>query len=98
MDIDCMARLSNFCKQRSEALSLGRPVGNCPLRVSVLDDSVWDTNCQYVFDQDAVGQNLGDVSVAGTRPRTAGGFQLDRDDAMAGVDQVIWPSGEPIPV
>ena len=88
----------NFRKQRQEGFSLGLAICNRPLSVGVLDDSVWDTNSQYIFDQDAVGQDLSDVSVAVTGPRAPSGFQLDGNDTMTGVDQIVWAAGESISV
>ena len=88
----------NFRKQREEGFSLGLVICNCALGVGVLDDSVWDTNSQYVFDQDAVGQDLSDVAVAGTGPRAPSGFQLDGNDTMTGVDQIVGAAGESISV
>ena len=69
-----------------------------PVGRRVLDDSVWDTNSQYVFDQDAVGQDLSDVSVAGTGVRAPSGFQLDGNDTMTRVDQIVRAAGKSIPV
>jgi hypothetical protein len=59
------AGLSHVREQSEEIFSLCRPICNCVPSVGVLDDRVWHTNGQYVFDQDAVGQDLSDVSVAG---------------------------------
>ena len=88
----------NFRKQREEAFSLGLAICNCALGVGVLDDPVWNTNSQYVFDQDAVGQDLSDVAVAGTGPRAPSGFQLDGNDTMTGVDQIVGAACESISV
>jgi len=41
---------------------------------------------------------LSDVSVTRTRPWASRGFQLNRDDTMAGVDQVVRTPGEAMPV
>ena len=68
-------------RARKSSRSAG-PYSNCVLNVGVLDDRVWHTNGQYVFDQDAVGQDLSDVSVAGTRQRATRRFQLNRNDTM----------------
>ena len=89
-------RSSNFLKQCNEAFSLALPVGNCALNVGILNNSIGDPNGQDIFDQDAVGQDLSDVSVAGARPRAAGGFELNGNNAVTGIYQVIWPPGEPI--
>ncbi len=88
----------NFRQHGQEGFPLGLAIGNRPLSVGVLDDPVWDTNSQYVFDQDAVGQDLSDVAVAGTGPRAPSGFQLDGNDTMTGVDQIVWATGESISV
>jgi hypothetical protein len=88
----------NFRKEREEDFSLGLAICNYPLRIGVLDDPVWNTNSQYVFDQDAVGQDLSDVAVAGTGPRAPSGFQLDGNDTMTRVDQIVWAAGEAISV
>jgi hypothetical protein len=90
--------LPNFRKQREDGFSLGLAICNCALGVGVLDDSVWDTNSQYVFDQDAVGQDLSDVSIAGTGSRAPSGFQLNGNDTMTGVDQIVGAAGESISV
>ena len=89
---------SNFRNQRDEALSLGAPVGNYALNVGVLNNSVRDPSGQDIFDQDAVGQDLSDVAVAGTGPRAPSGFQLDGNDTMTGVDQIVRAAGESISV
>ena len=90
--------LPHVREQSEEGFSLGRPICNWPLSVGVLDDRVWHTNGQYVFDQDAVGQDLSDVSVAGTRQRATRRLQLNWNDTMTGVDQVVWAPGEAVPV
>jgi len=89
---------SNFREQRDEVFSLGAPVGNPALNVGILNNSVGDPNGEDIFDQDAVGQNLSYVSVAGARPRAGGGFQLNGNNTMTGIYQVVWPAGEPIPL
>ena len=88
----------NFREQRDEAFSLGPPVGNCTLNVGVLNNSVGDPNGQDIFDQEAVGEDLSDVSVAGARPRAWCGFQLNGNNTVTGIYQVVWPPGEPIPL
>ena len=98
MEIGIAAGLSHVREQSEEVFSLGRPISNCVLNVGVLDDRMRHTNCQYVFDQDAVGQDLSDVSVAGTQQRATRRFQLNRNDIMTGVDQVVWATGEAMPV
>ena len=98
VEIGITTGFPNFRKQREEGFSLGLAICNCPLGVGVLDDPVWDTNSQYVFDQDAVGQDLSDVAVAGTGPRAPSGFQLDGNDTMTGVDQIVGAAGESISV
>jgi hypothetical protein len=90
--------LSHVREQSEESFSLCRPICNCVPSVGILDDRVRHTNGQYVFDQDAVGQGLSDVSVAGTRQRATRGFQFNRNDTMTGVDQVVWTPGEAISV
>lgn len=89
---------SNFRKQGDEAFSLSPPVGNCALNVGVLNNSVGDPSGQDIFDQDAVGQDLSDIPVAGTRPRAGGGFQLNGNNTVTGIYQIVWPPGEPIPL
>lgn len=98
MEIGIAAGLSHVREQSEDIFSLGRPICNCVLSVGVLDDRVWHTNGQYVFDQDAVGQDLSDVSVAGTRHRASRRLQLNRNDTMTCVDQVVWVPGEAMPV
>ena len=98
MEIATSTRFSNLCKNREEVFSLRAPVCNRPLNVGVLDNRVWNTNGHYVFNQDAVGQDLSDVAVSGAGPRAAGGFQLNRNDAISGSDQVIWLTRKPIAV
>ena len=74
------------------------PVFNGPLNVGVLDNCVWNTNGHYVFNQDAVRQDLSDVAVSGAGLRAAGGFQIYRNDAISGSDQVIWLTRKPMAV
>ena len=93
-----VTRSSNFRKQRDEVFSLGAPVGNCALNVGVLNNSVGDPNGQDIIDQNAVGENLSDVSVAGARPGAWRGFQLNGNNTVTGIYQVIWPTGESIPL
>jgi hypothetical protein len=66
VEIEIAAGLSHVREQSEEIFSLCRPICNCVPSVGILDDRVRHTNGQYVFDQDAVGQDLSDVSVAGT--------------------------------
>ena len=98
MEIGIAAGLSHVREQSEEVFSLCRPICNCVLTVGVLDDRVRHTHGQYVFDQDAVGQDLSDVSVSGTRPRATRGFELNRNDTMTVVDQVVWTPGKAMPV
>jgi hypothetical protein len=98
VEIGTAAGLSHLCEQSEKVFSLCRTICNCVRNVGVFDDRVRHTNAQYVFDQDAVGQELGDVSVAGTRQRATRGFQLNRNDTMAGVNQVVWTPGEAMTV
>jgi hypothetical protein len=98
VEIGIAAGLSHVREQSEEIFSLCRPICNCVLSVGVLDDRVWHTNGQYFFDQDAVGKDLSDVSVAGTGLRATSGFELDRDNTITGVDQVVWSPGEAMPV
>ena len=74
VEIGMAAGLSDVREQSEESFSLCRPICNCVPSVGILDDRVRHTNGQYVFNQHAVGQDLSDVSVAGTRPRATGGF------------------------
>jgi hypothetical protein len=94
VEIGIAAGLSYVREQSEEAFSLCRPICNCVLSIGVLDYRVRDTMGQHVFDEDAVGQYLSDVSVAGTRLRATRGFQLNRNDTMTGADQVVWTPGE----
>jgi hypothetical protein len=98
VEIGIAAGLSYVREQSEEAFSLCRPICNCVLSIGVLDHRVRDTKGQHVFDEDAVGQYLSDVSVAGTRQRATRGFQLNRNDTMTCADQVVWTPGEAIPV
>ena len=98
MEIGIAAGLSHLREQSEEIFSLCWPICNCVLSVGVLDNRVRHTNGQCVFDQDAVGQDLSDVSVAGTRQRATRRLQLDGNDSMTGVNQVVWAPGEAIPV
>jgi hypothetical protein len=66
VEIGIAAGLSHVREQSEEVFSLGRPICNCVLNVGVLDDRMRHMNGQYVFHQGAVGQDLSDVSVAGT--------------------------------
>jgi hypothetical protein len=98
VEIATSARFSNLCKNREEVFSLRAPVCNGPLNVGVLDNRVWNANGHYVFNQDAVGQDLSDVAVSGAGLWAAGGFELDRDNATSGSDQIIWLTRKPIAV
>jgi hypothetical protein len=64
--IGIAAGLSHLREQSEEIFSLCRPICNCVLSIGVLDDRVRHPNGKYVFDQDAVGQDLSNISVAWT--------------------------------
>jgi hypothetical protein len=98
VEVGTTARLSHFREQREEAFSLGSPVCDGVLTVGVLDDRVWYTNGEYVFNEGAVGKGLSDIPVAGTGLRPTSGFQLNGNYTMTGVHQVVWSPGETIPV
>jgi hypothetical protein len=98
VEIGIAAGISHLREQSEEVFSLDRTICNCVLSVGIFDDRVRHTNCQYVFDQDAVGQELSDISFAGTRHRATGGFQLNRNDTMTGVNQVVWTPGKAMTV
>ena len=98
VEIGTAAGLSHVREQSEEIFSLGRPIRNCVLTVGVLDDGMRHTDGEYVFDQDAVGQDLSDISVAGARLGATRGFELNRNDTMTGVDQVVRTPSEAMPV
>jgi hypothetical protein len=98
VEIGTAAGLSHLREQSEKVFSLCRTICNCVLSVGVIDDRVRHTNAEYVFDQDAVGQDLSDVSVAWTRERATRGFQLNRNDTTGSIDQVVWTPGEAVTV
>jgi len=65
VEIATSTQFSNLCKNRKEVFSLRASVCNGPLSVGVLDNRVWNANRHHVFNQDAVGQDLGDVAISG---------------------------------
>jgi hypothetical protein len=88
------ALASNLVRQLKNLTFPIRRKRNLPPRIGILQNTVGHWTSKYGLNQNAIRHQLGHMGTMRSGSRTCAGFELDRDQACARLNQVVRAARE----